>query len=689
MSKRLPIQVECGICKRWQSDRELGIGDKDRRWIKRKVVRCRLCLLVENQMAWDYIEKLRKGEEREENWEKLKDYNKKEVSNRTEYEKAEEILCEEEIKENWSKIWEWRNVIKDYENTRRKNEGEGQRKETEKDKDRGDTKDINKENRDCQVKEKEGQKEENGRKRKILEDGTGDVKRLMDKYETDMQGGSCETLGEEEEEIDDRDVNMNVKDSIIVQERVRQEMRIISYEISKGGESEVDNLNTKISSSISRGGMRGRRKISIGKGEIVQETVMEAYLEEKENKKEVLGKHVTHKNKEEEEKEMMQDKTRKKWEEKGARPKERKEEVPTESEEQRKDIDSRIKEERNKRQKIEEWKTQRSERNKEEGLEVEEVKEKESRERETKKEILKLKERKRQQEEKLNIIEKDIVKPEEKMESQKNQEESWKILNRKIQEQKVVAVGDSMLKNLWLPLATTDGRTKPKRNRIISYVPGANINNIMETVKNLEMGPNGGVIVIQGGGNGLAWEGAEETWEKIKKGISEVWKREEEVSVIVVGVTMRTGQSREFENQRRRLNWMMQKQISNWQNKKEEPNLIYRKGVFFLDMDKVIMEKDVSKDGVHPTEEGYDKMYGAIAEEVDMLVRMRIEIYKEIKGRHNRKSPTRSRRNSLDEENSPREGGNNGFKEMTFLGKERIKEQNGKIARDFWVGNRR
>ena len=186
------------------------------------------------------------------------------------------------------------------------------------------------------------------------------------------------------------------------------------------------------------------------------------------------------------------------------------------------------------------------------------------------------------------------------------------------------------------------------------------------------MGHKGRIMIIQGGGNDLVRYGAENTWDIMKKTMQEVWRKENETTFLIVGVTPRPKEGKEFERQRETINELMRKQIKYWQNKKGE-ELTVRRGVFFLDIDEVVKVRDISGDGVHPNEEGYRKMYREIAEEADRIIRKRIDL--------NRKS-----KESKDQGEKEKEGEE--FREMTHKGNERIVRSRGKEYREVWTGVR-
>ena len=141
--KRLDVDVECGICGEWFNERELGIWGKNRRWIKRKSIRCRICLMVDCQMAWRLIEEIEKEGDIESFWGKIEKYNRKETEPIINHEAAEEIIAESKVRHRWEHLWKWRTVLRNHENeNKRKKKMEKQRQNEQKIKDNTDKENV-------------------------------------------------------------------------------------------------------------------------------------------------------------------------------------------------------------------------------------------------------------------------------------------------------------------------------------------------------------------------------------------------------------------------------------------------------------------------------------------------------------------------------------------------------------------
>ena len=690
--KRLDVDVECGVCGEWFNERELGIGGKNRRWIKRKFIRCRLCLMIDCEMAWRMIEEVDKEGNMENFWEKIEKYTKKETEPVIEHETAEEIITENEVRQRWEILWKWRTVLRNHDNeNKRKKKLEKQRQNEQKIKDYTDRentqiRDKGNENRQIEVAKSEDQQEQGHTE--MLQGATA-----LDIYQeiegeafmknTEQEMNKIESAIEEIRRNTESKHNIDTK--YIVQESIRQERTIVKFDLRKDEEKNVEEIYN-LTTNIGRGSMRGRRKISLGRGEMKDERRQVEEERKKGEQMENVDLECVNTRK------KSGDKTYspRKWEGTGTRPKEKLIVQQKEEQKQTKEEEKRIED----RTRIEEGQQKAENKKTEEPKDIENMKKEHiKKDVEFEEVVRRLREDKKAQEEKISKIEKDIENLQGEIRRQNQRRESdsegegdreerksptterrpeTTYYKHEVEEQRVVAVGDSMLKKLWYALATTDGKTRPRRNRIVSYEGGAKINQIMSTAREVQMGNKGGIMIIQGGGNDLTRYGAEDTWETMKKAMQEVWRKENDTTFLIVGVTPRPKEGGEFEKQRERLNELMKKQIKYWQNKRGE-ELTFRRGVFFLDIEEIVKVQDISWDGVHPNEEGYRKMYKEIAEETDRLIRKRIDIdrkSKEIKGQGG----------------TEKEGEE--FREIIHKGNERLVRSRGREFREIWTGVR-
>ena len=166
---------------------------------------------------------------------------------------------------------------------------------------------------------------------------------------------------------------------------------------------------------------------------------------------------------------------------------------------------------------------------------------------------------------------------------------------------KVVVVGDSLVRYLEDPLQTNTENDEKKRNRKVICKPGATMYQIAEVVEKLDMGNEGGVVVIQGGGNNLLKIGARKTWERIRQAIWEMWEKNKNIAVIIVGITRRCKEPKAFEMQRKVMDEIMEEEVNAWTKERERKGCVppYKHGVQFVSNDRVVKNRDVSEDGVH------------------------------------------------------------------------------------------
>ena len=126
----------------------------------------------------------------------------------------------------------------------------------------------------------------------------------------------------------------------------------------------------------------------------------------------------------------------------------------------------------------------------------------------------------------------------------------------------------------------------------------------MEEVENRKFGREGGIILIQGGGNSLSVECADRVWRRIEVGVEHLLENNINMRIGVMGVTIRPSENKSFECQRLILNSMIQRGA-------EEINKKYRPGegrVTYVNTEFAIGVWDIGKNGVHFNRLGYTKM---------------------------------------------------------------------------------
>ena len=130
---------------------------------------------------------------------------------------------------------------------------------------------------------------------------------------------------------------------------------------------------------------------------------------------------------------------------------------------------------------------------------------------------------------------------------------------------------------------------------------GRGIDEVAEAARRSVSGLEKGMLILQGGGNGLRQLGPEQTVRKIMDCVKEV-KRAKKVRVAVVGILGRPRETRGYEELRRETNRLLQLEVIKMKMEccKREGDY----GVSYLNMDDVLPPGMYGRDGVHLSREG-------------------------------------------------------------------------------------
>ena len=155
-------------------------------------------------------------------------------------------------------------------------------------------------------------------------------------------------------------------------------------------------------------------------------------------------------------------------------------------------------------------------------------------------------------------------------------------------------VGDSMIKNVDM-IVRLGERSKC-------------IDTIIKEAKEVAIGMNDGLIVIQGGGNGLTDRDEDESVKMVLDGVRNIKDRNKRMRVSVVSVLPRPGmeKDRQYEKMRKSINEKLHVAIMEL-NLKAQVDL-ENNGVSYLDMDPVITPDMYVRDGVHLNERENEKL---------------------------------------------------------------------------------
>jgi hypothetical protein len=183
--------------------------------------------------------------------------------------------------------------------------------------------------------------------------------------------------------------------------------------------------------------------------------------------------------------------------------------------------------------------------------------------------------------------------------SERENEEAgqWNVVNRgRKKRAPIVLVGDSMLTHIRNVV-----KCEEEESGCLS-LRGAGIKQVMQQAyrKAEEMGE--GMIIVQGGGNGLGHLGVRENVRVIVEGVKKIKQLNQKAKIAVMGVLPRPRESAEYEGIRGEVNrWvgdeltdMRARQISEGDNNP----------VTFFDPSHLLMNRHYARDGVHLNREG-------------------------------------------------------------------------------------
>ena len=206
---------------------------------------------------------------------------------------------------------------------------------------------------------------------------------------------------------------------------------------------------------------------------------------------------------------------------------------------------------------------------------------------------------------------------------------------------KIIIIGDSLMAHGREHLHNYENKYQQCQRATIGFKRGATLNEIIEEVKAIKSDREGGIIVIQGGGGGggnnLTQDGAVLQWFKLMECIGEIWRKNEKVTIGIVGITRRMAENREFERQRVRAEDIWSEEIMRWQEERIRNKRPSRwiEGLDFISMERVIKAKDIGRDGVHLNRFGYEKFYDKIFDFVQVTQNLRSKTREEEKDINN------------------------------------------------------
>ena len=207
-----------------------------------------------------------------------------------------------------------------------------------------------------------------------------------------------------------------------------------------------------------------------------------------------------------------------------------------------------------------------------------------------------MKERVREVAESVNERENEIERPGK----ESNQEAGKRLANEK-RSIPFAIVGDSMIKNIDRIVRLGE------RSRCICR-KGAKVDTIVKEAEEAALGMNDGMIVIQGGGNGLTDRDEDESVKMVLDGVRNIKDRDKRMRVSVVSVLPRPGMEKDnqYEKMRKNINKKLHVAIMEMNLKaRVDPG---NNGVSFMDMDPVITPDMYVHDGVHLNERGTEKL---------------------------------------------------------------------------------
>ena len=162
----------------------------------------------------------------------------------------------------------------------------------------------------------------------------------------------------------------------------------------------------------------------------------------------------------------------------------------------------------------------------------------------------------------------------------------------------IVCVGDSMVRNVDRHMAM-----RGENSQLVS-LRGKGIEDVARVAREKMRGLEEGMLILQGGGNGLRQLGPEQTARSIMECVREV-KKEKKVRVAVVGVLRRPQETRGYDELRREINRILQQEVIKMKIKCSKREGDYRAS--FLDLDGALTLGVYGRYGVHLNREG-DKL---------------------------------------------------------------------------------
>ena len=147
-----------------------------------------------------------------------------------------------------------------------------------------------------------------------------------------------------------------------------------------------------------------------------------------------------------------------------------------------------------------------------------------------------------------------------------------------------------MIKNVHRHMAMRGGNSK------LVSLSGKGVGEVVQAAKESMRGLEEGMLILQGGGNGLRQLGPAQTVQKLMECVREV-KREKKVRVAVVGVLGRPRETRGYEELRRETNRLLQQEVLKMKIEYSQREGDY--GVSYLDLDGALPPRVYARDGVH------------------------------------------------------------------------------------------
>ena len=180
----------------------------------------------------------------------------------------------------------------------------------------------------------------------------------------------------------------------------------------------------------------------------------------------------------------------------------------------------------------------------------------------------------------------------------------WEKVERKKKNGKkrtpIIICGDSMVKEIGRNI-----RLKEQGSELCC-MPGANIINVMEKVKEKCKDSGDDMVVIQGGGNNLTGLGYRKTTEEVVKNVKEILAVNSNRKIAVLSILKRPREfmNMRYDEERKRANREIQTEICKMKIKQMQ--------VSFIDLDPIILDSMYSVDGIHLNREGNDRLSARI-----------------------------------------------------------------------------